>query len=101
MMRWQRAAFQAGSAILFKENKEQVAPGYRNSPNSCFCSEMTTAQEKLYEKTKSAARNEILSLFGDPQTRFQALQALTHDCGKLRMTRRLVNTDFEGGSGKV
>ncbi|MEZ4924843.1 MAG: SNF2-related protein [Saprospiraceae bacterium] len=85
--------------FFLRRTKEQVAPDLPELTEQLFYSEMTTAQEKLYEKTKSAARNEILSLFGDPQTRFQALQALTR-LRQIANDPRLVNAGFEGGSGK-
>ena len=64
-----------------------------------FFTEMTSAQQKLYDRTKSAARNEILALFDDPKTRFQALQALTR-LRQLANDPRLVETGYTGGSGK-
>lgn len=85
--------------FFLRRTKQEVAPDLPALSEQLFYTEMTDAQRKLYEKTKSAARNEILALFDDPKTRFQALQALTR-LRQLANDPRLVETEYTGGSGK-
>ncbi|MBL7828257.1 MAG: SNF2 helicase associated domain-containing protein [Saprospiraceae bacterium] len=85
--------------FFLRRTKEEVAPDLPELTEQLFYSEMTEPQYKLYERTKSAARNEILALFDDPKTRFQALQALTR-LRQLANDPRLVEQDYKGGSGK-
>ncbi len=85
--------------FFLRRTKEEVAPDLPPMTEQLFFSEMTAAQQKLYERSKSAARNEIMALFDDPKTRFMALQALTR-LRQLANDPRLVETDYKGGSGK-
>jgi superfamily II DNA or RNA helicase len=63
--------------FFLRRTKQEVAPDLPALEQQVFYTEMTEKQKKLYESTKSAMRNELLSLFNEPSTRFQALQALT------------------------
>jgi len=86
--------------FFLRRTKEEVAPDLPELTQQIFFSEMSDAQRKRYEQVKSAARNEILSLFDDPKTRFAALQALT----KLRQLANhpaLAEPDYTGTSGKM
>ena len=86
--------------FFLRRTKEEVAPDLPELTQQVFFSEMPDAQRKLYEQVKSAVRNEILSLFDDPKTRFMALQALT----KLRQLANhplLTEPDYSGASGKM
>ncbi|GAB4494336.1 MAG: hypothetical protein OHK0019_20380 [Saprospiraceae bacterium] len=86
--------------FFLRRTKEEVAPDLPELMQQIFFSEMSDAQRKRYEQVKSAARNEILSLFDDPKTRFAALQALT----KLRQLANhpaLAEPDYAGSSGKM
>jgi SNF2-related domain/Helicase conserved C-terminal domain/Bacterial SNF2 helicase associated len=85
--------------FFLRRTKEAVAPDLPQMTEQLFYSEMTTAQQKLYERNKSAARNEILALFDDPKTRFMALQALTR-LRQLANHPRLLEETYTGGSGK-
>ena len=85
--------------FFLRRTKEQVAPELPALSEQLFFSEMTPAQEKLYERTKSAVRNEILALFDDPKTRVLALQALTR-LRQIASDPRLIEADYAGGSGK-
>ncbi|HNE28942.1 MAG TPA: DEAD/DEAH box helicase, partial [Saprospiraceae bacterium] len=85
--------------FFLRRTKEQVAPELPALSEQLFFSEMTPAQEKLYERTKSAVRNEILALFDDPKTRVLALQALTR-LRQIANDPRLIEADYAGGSGK-
>ncbi len=85
--------------FFLRRTKEEVAPDLPALSDQVFYSEMSAAQRKQYEKVKSAVRNEILSLFDDPKTRFQALQALT----RLRQLANhpvLAEPEYAGDSGK-
>jgi non-specific serine/threonine protein kinase len=62
--------------FFLRRTKEEVAPDLPLLSEQVFYSEMSAGQQKLYDKTKSAVRNEILNLFDDPKTRIMALQAL-------------------------
>ncbi len=85
--------------FFLRRTKEQVAPELPALSEQLFFSEMSAAQEKLYERTKSAVRNEILALFDDPKTRVLALQALTR-LRQIACDPRLIEADYAGGSGK-
>ncbi len=85
--------------FFLRRTKEEVAPDLPPMNEQQFFSEMTAAQHKLYERSKSAARNEIMALFDDPKTRFMALQALTR-LRQLSNDPRLVEEGYTGGSGK-
>jgi non-specific serine/threonine protein kinase len=85
--------------FFLRRTKEEVAPDLPPISEHIFYTEMVPEQEKLYEKTKSAIRNEILSLFDDPKTRLQALQALM----RLRQLSNhpvLADPTYKGESGK-
>lgn len=85
--------------FFMRRTKEEVAPDLPALTEQLFYAEMTPPQKKLYDQTKSAARNEILALFDDPKTRFLALQSLTR-LRQLANDPRLVETEYLGGSGK-
>lgn len=61
---------------------------------------MAEPQRKRYEAVKSAVRNEILALFDDPKTRFQALQALIR-LRQLACHPLLADAEYPDGSGKT
>ncbi|MCB0545046.1 MAG: DEAD/DEAH box helicase, partial [Saprospiraceae bacterium] len=86
--------------FFMRRTKEEVAPDLPPLSRQVFYTEMPAAQQKRYERVKSAVRNEILSLFDDPKTRFAALQALT----RLRQIANhpvLADPAYEGDSGKT
>ncbi len=85
--------------FFLRRTKEAVAPELPGLTDQVFYSEMLAEQQKLYERTKSAARNEILNLFDDPKTRFMALQALTR-LRQLANHPALTDSGYSGGSGK-
>jgi len=85
--------------FFLRRTKEEVAPDLPALSEQVFYSEMHGAQQKLYEKTKSAVRNEILSLFDNPKTRVMALQALMR-LRQLANHPALVEPETELGSGK-
>lgn len=92
--------FKRVKPFFLRRTKEEVAPDLPELTQQVFFSEMPDTQRKLYEQVKSAVRNEILSLFDDPKTRFMALQALT----KLRQLANhplLTEPDYAGASGKM
>ena len=85
--------------FFLRRTKAEVAPDLPALSEQIFYTEMCAAQQKRYEKVRSAMRNEILSLFDDPKTRILALQALT----RLRQLANhpvLAEPDYAGGSGK-
>ncbi|TNE61070.1 MAG: ATP-dependent helicase [Bacteroidetes bacterium] len=85
--------------FFLRRTKEEVAPDLPSLSEQVFYSEMSPAQEKQYEKIRSAVRNEILSLFENPGTRLMALQALT----RLRQMANhpvLADQAYSGDSGK-
>ncbi len=91
--------FERVRPFFLRRTKEEVAPDLPPLSEQLFYSEMAADQHKVYEKIKSAARNEILSLFDDPKTRLQALQALT----RLRQLANhpvLADPEYTGESGK-
>lgn len=86
--------------FFLRRTKEEVAPDLPEKTEQIFYIEMSDAQRRQYDQLKSAMRNQILSLFDDPKTRLQALQALT----KLRQIAnhpRLADHDYSGDSGKT
>ncbi|MEQ1744573.1 MAG: SNF2-related protein [Saprospiraceae bacterium] len=85
--------------FFLRRTKEEVAPDLPALGEQVFFSEMHPSQHKLYEKTKSAVRNEILSLFDNPKTRVMALQALMR-LRQLANHPALVEPETELGSGK-
>ncbi|MCW5923424.1 MAG: DEAD/DEAH box helicase [Saprospiraceae bacterium] len=86
--------------FFLRRTKEEVAPDLPELTQQIFFSEMPDAQRTLYEQVKSAARNEILSLFDDPKTRLMALQALTR-LRQLANHPLLTDADYAGPSGKM
>jgi hypothetical protein len=85
--------------FFLRRTKEEVAPDLPALTEQIFYSEMNPAQHKQYEKTKSAVRNEILSLFDNPKTRVMALQALMR-LRQLANHPALVEPETALGSGK-
>lgn len=85
--------------FFLRRTKEEVAPDLPALSEQVFYSEMHPAQQKVYEKTKSAVRNEILSLFDDPKTRVMALQALMR-LRQLANHPALVEPETDLDSGK-
>jgi non-specific serine/threonine protein kinase len=62
---------------LLRRTKEEVAPDLPPLTEKVFYTEMTDEQRKLYEKEKSAVRNQILKLDPtEPQNRIAVLAAL-------------------------
>ncbi|MBI1227109.1 MAG: ATP-dependent helicase [Bacteroidetes bacterium] len=62
---------------LLRRTKEEVAPDLPPLTELVFYTEMTDEQRKLYEKEKSAVRNQILKLDpAEPQNRIAVLAAL-------------------------
>jgi non-specific serine/threonine protein kinase len=92
--------YQRVRPFFLRRSKEEVAPELPPLSTQLFYSEMSPAQKKHYERLKSAMRNQILSLFDAPQTRLQALQALT----RLRQIANhpvLADPDYTGDSAKL
>ncbi|MCC6283352.1 MAG: DEAD/DEAH box helicase [Saprospiraceae bacterium] len=86
--------------FFLRRTKEEVAPDLPELTTQIFYSEMSPEQKKYYEQVKSVMRNQILSLFDDPKTRLQALQALS----KLRQIAnhpKLADADYKGSSAKM
>ncbi len=86
--------------FFLRRTKEEVAPDLPPLSTQVFYCEMAEAQRKRYEAVKSAVRNEILALFDDPKTRFQALQALIR-LRQLACHPILADGTYEGVSGKT
>ncbi len=86
--------------FFLRRTKEEVAPELPPLSSQVFYCEMAEAQRKRYEGVKSAVRNEILALFDDPKTRFQALQALLR-LRQLACHPVLADAEYSGGSGKT
>ena len=86
---------------LLRRTKEEVAPDLPPLTTKIFYSEMTADQKKLYEKEKSAARNQLLEQFSlnDPKYRLQVLQTLTR-LRQLVNHPQLVHDDYNKESGK-
>lgn len=89
--------------FILRRHKSQVAKELPNKiENVRYCS-MTEAQEEYYEEAKSFYRNKILEHIdshGVSNSQFLLLQGLT----KLRQIAnhpRMVNTEYEGDSGKL
>jgi non-specific serine/threonine protein kinase len=86
--------------FFLRRTKEEVAPDLPELTTQIFYSEMSADQKKYYEQVKSAMRNQILSLFDDPKTRLQALQALTR-LRQIANHPRLADLDYAGSSAKM
>ncbi|MFN0175779.1 MAG: SNF2-related protein [Saprospiraceae bacterium] len=86
--------------FFLRRSKEEVAPELPPLSTQIFYCEMAEAQRKRYEEVKSAVRNEILALFDDPKTRFQALQALLR-LRQLACHPILADGAYQGISGKT
>ena len=86
--------------FFLRRTKEEVAPDLPELTTQIFYSEMSADQRKYYEQVKSAMRNQILSLFDDPKTRLQALQALTR-LRQIANHPRLADPDYLGSSAKM
>ncbi len=86
---------------LLRRTKEEVAPELPPLTTKVFFSEMTAEQKKLYEKEKSAARNQLLEQFrhNDPKYRLQVLQTLTR-LRQLVNHPQLIFPDYNKESGK-
>lgn len=71
---------------LLRRTKEEVARDLPPLTTKIFYSEMTSEQKKLYEREKSATRNQLLDNFeaDDPKFKIMVLQSLTR-------LRQLVN----------
>lgn len=86
--------------FFLRRTKEEVAPDLPELSTQIFYSEMAPEQKKYYERVKSAMRNQILSLFDDPKTRLQALQALTR-LRQIANHPRLADDTYIGESAKM
>ena len=86
--------------FFLRRTKEEVAPDLPELNTQIFYSEMEPEQKKYYERIKSAMRNQILSLFDDPKTRLQALQALTR-LRQIANHPRLADENYLGDSAKM
>jgi len=86
--------------FFLRRTKEAVAPELPPLSTQIFYCEMAEPQRKRYEAVKSAVRNEILALFDDPKTRFQALQALLR-LRQLACHPLLADNEYQEGSGKT
>lgn len=88
--------------FILRRTKEQVTPELPEMNEMTYYCDMTTEQEKLYEKTKSVYRNKILdsiTTFGFARSKMQILKGLI----MLRQIANhplLVENDFKGNSGK-
>jgi non-specific serine/threonine protein kinase len=86
--------------FFLRRTKEEVAPELPPLSTQIFYCEMEAPQRKRYEAVKSAVRNEILALFDDPKTRFQALQALIR-LRQMACHPILADQEYADGSGKT
>ncbi len=68
--------FEIVRPFFLRRTKEEVAPDLPPLSEQEFYSEMAPEQYQVYERTKSAMRNEILRLFDNPQTKARALNEL-------------------------
>lgn len=68
--------FEIVRPFFLRRTKEEVAPDLPDKSEQVFYSEMPPEQYRAYEQIKSAIRNQILTLFDNPQTRAQALNEL-------------------------
>ncbi len=89
------------SPHLLRRTKEEVAPDLPELDVQHYYCEMTSAQRKLYEAEKSAARNALLGNFApnDGQYKLRVVQTLT----RLRQLANhpvLMESDYEKDSGK-
>lgn len=87
--------------FLLRRTKEEVAKDLPELTTQVFYSEMSNAQQKTYEREKSAARNYLLENFqtGSGTYQLKVLQSLT----KLRQIANhpiLCEADYEGESAK-
>ncbi len=69
--------FRRVQPFFLRRTKEEVAPELPELTEQVFFSEMKPAQKEIYERVKSAVRNQILSLFEDPKSKLLVIQALT------------------------
>ncbi|MCS6822809.1 MAG: SNF2-related protein [Cytophagaceae bacterium] len=89
--------------FILRRHKSQVATELPEKIENIHYSSMTAAQEQLYEKTKSAYRNEILDSIehrGVGGSQILLLEGLT----KLRQIANhpsMVDDNYEGDSGKL
>ncbi len=86
--------------FFLRRTKEEVAPELPPLSSQVFYCEMAEAQRKSYDEVKSSVRNEILALFDDPKTRFQALQALLR-LRQLACHPILADPEYKDASGKT
>jgi len=86
--------------FFLRRTKEEVAPELPPLSTQIFYCEMEEPQRKRYEAIKSAVRNEILALFDDPKTRFQALQALLR-LRQMACHPMLADPEYQEGSRKT
>jgi len=89
------------SPHLLRRTKEEVAPDLPELDVQHYYCEMSSAQRKLYEAEKSAARNALLGNFApnDGQYKLRVVQTLT----RLRQLANhpvLMESDYEKDSGK-
>ncbi|MEN0051173.1 MAG: DEAD/DEAH box helicase, partial [Bacteroidota bacterium] len=87
--------------FLLRRTKEEVAKDLPELTTQVFYSEMSNAQQKIYEREKSAARNYLLDNFqtNNGTYHLKVLQSLT----KLRQIANhpiLCDVDYEGESAK-
>jgi SNF2 family DNA or RNA helicase len=89
--------------FILRRQKTQVAKDLPEKIESIRYSQMSEAQEKLYEETKSYFRNKILEMDTDRdsgQKQIQLLQGLT----KLRQIANhplMIDVEYKEGSGKM
>lgn len=86
---------------MLRRTKEEVAKDLPDLSTKVFYTEMTAEQKKMYEREKSATRNQLLENFeeGNPKFKMMVLQSLT----KLRQIvnhPKLVVPEYERESGK-
>ncbi|MCI5084196.1 MAG: DEAD/DEAH box helicase, partial [Saprospiraceae bacterium] len=86
---------------LLRRTKEEVARDLPPLSTKIFYTEMTPEQKRMYEREKSATRNQLLDNFesDNPKFKIMVLQSLT----KLRQIvnhPKLVNEEYKRDSGK-
>lgn len=86
---------------LLRRTKEEVAPDLPPLSSQVFYSEMTTDQQKRYEREKSAARNSLLQHAQPESGQYKLLvvQTLTR-LRQLSNHPRLLHADYAHDSGK-
>lgn len=94
------ALYRRVQPFFLRRTKKEVAPDLPELTEQVFFSAMKPAQKELYEREKSAVRNQILSLFDDPKSQLLVIQALTRLRQIALHPDLLPGTEGGGASGK-